>query len=927
MGCSWAVPYSVSRRLAIVVISTACVGSGLVWGMPFLSHLQLSIDPPPGSDAYNAKKAFEIAFPQQAAGTEEAFILLLSRPSGLPVLNASSDECLLNGKLFLASRCPLVAPLAQYSIALVDWLQDQAPPSWWDDSTLSSYQRFHSRNYSLLQSALLNLPHKPAESNATIMRVQMPLKQARNFSFVADLYAKSAVLVEAEGGSGVLQVQIAGMPTFLKAAQDGVKADLELMDTVSLPLALLIFVAMLRSARLLLLPILNIIVVVSSAFSLMYPVSLHLHVASTVPSLMISVSIAMSIDYSLFLLSRFREEIERGRSPFRAVELMMSAAGHTVLVSGTTIALCFAGLATFPIAMLRTMGIGAGATAAVSVIVNLTLTPTFLLTFPRFFSDFTYGGLGCCLRGICGRSPPRTTPAGSTEPLNLSAAPSEWEPASREQHSGQLSGDQSSASHANGIYPTAEGAPPKLPATDGKRRIQCWARVAGCTQRFSLLTIALVLLAALPFVLKVPTLKTTADFALLTPRGAPCTIAYNALLRDFGSGAEAPYELLLQPRAPNASVASQPFFDDVNALIRFLAARNGTRIGAPLVEYSWLVSVTGIVPPPLLGGGGAEQWLDLNYSSFEWLETRTEILGYPTELGAELHLLWNQQVSSVDANRTMSVGIRLPFDPFSDYGSRWLVDFREAMVAADDDATCACNATLDTSGMQLANGGGAIMDAISTVYGAMPIVIGMTFVAAFGVVFLAFRSLFVPLRAVLSIALTMGWVYGILIWIYQEGGLAWTGIESLAPTPSGICWIVPVITFAVMLGLGLDYDVFLLTRVYELRLSGASNTKAVTVGLVRSGNVITAAGLIMAIAFCGLLLNSTPTLNQMACVLVVSVLVDTFVVRTLLLPAVMSLLGRLNWWPRRMPEPLVPDEPASLGCSISCFPIDGLDDE
>ena len=213
------------------------------------------------------------------------------------------------------------------------------------------------------------------------------------------------------------------------------------------------------------------------------------------------------------------------------------------------------------------------------------------------------------------------------------------------------------------------------------------------------------------------------------------------------------------------------------------------------------------------------------------------------------------------------------------------------------------------------------------VYASMPAVIATTFGAAFGVVLVAFRSVLVPLRAVASLALTVGWVYGALIWVYEDGGLAWTGISSLAPTPIGICWINPVITFAVIVGLGLDYDVFLLTRVYELRMGGASNTRAITQGLVRSGNIITAAGAIMAIAFCGLLMNSTPTLNQMATVLVVSVLLDTFVVRTLLLPAIMTLLGSLNWWPRRMPQPTSAEVPAPLGCTLTCHELeDDLDD-
>ena len=489
---------------------------------------------------------------------------------------------------------------------------------------------------------------------------------------------------------------------------------------------------------------------------------------------------------------------------------------------------------------LRSLAVLTGWTAAACVLVNLTLTPTCLLTFPTFFADFNAGGCGCVCRALSGKA--QVGAAGSVEPLTLasgtggdsdsleSSVPAPAEPSLNAwaQTGGSPSGGSASAAHGAALTGVRRRR--------RQRSVQCWARVAGCTQRFSLLTIGLVILAALPFLLKLPKMNITADFALVTPRDAPCSLAYAELVRTFGSGAEAPYQLLLTPRAgANATTASQAFFEDVNALLGWLAVRNATG-GGGLLELRWLLSVTGFVPPRWLSGG-REKWRPIPYQAYETLQSQHTILA------RELQMLWAQQVSLVDGNRTMSVSVRLPFDPFSALGSTWLADARRAIdEASAPDSDCACNRTLDVAAIQLAGGGGAILDAIATVYAAMPLVVAVVFGAAFGVVFAAFRSVLVPLRAVLSIALTVGWVYGVLIWVYQEGALAWTGIASLAPTPSGISWLVPVVTFAVLVGLGLDYDVFLLTRVYEIRQAGATNTRAINMGLVKSGNVITAAG-------------------------------------------------------------------------------------
>merc|ERR1711907_440536 len=99
-------------------------------------------------------------------------------------------------------------------------------------------------------------------------------------------------------------------------------------------------------------------------------------------------------------------------------------------------------------------------------------------------------------------------------------------------------------------------------------------------------------------------------------------------------------------------------------------------------------------------------------------------------------------------------------------------------------------------------------------------------------------------------------------------------------------FMVPGISFQIIVGLSIDYDIFLLSRIIEYRDKGMDSASAVVEGLKSSGNIITAAGIIMAIAFCGMLFSVQPVLNELALFLIVAVLIDTFVVRTLLVPAV-----------------------------------------
>lgn len=172
-------------------------------------------------------------------------------------------------------------------------------------------------------------------------------------------------------------------------------------------------------------------------------------------------------------------------------------------------------------------------------------------------------------------------------------------------------------------------------------------------------------------------------------------------------------------------------------------------------------------------------------------------------------------------------------------------------------------------------------------------------VAAVGAVF---RSVLIALRSVLTLAMTVCCVFGLASLVYDKGGLDWLHFWGLQGQ-NGLTWLVPVVCFSIVIGLSLDYDVLLLTRVFEIRAAGYGLQDAIRLAQHKTGKVISVAGLIMAVAFSGLVFSSSAALNEMGFILSVAVLLDTFLFRAFLVPSLMSLLGEANFWPGRQPVP------------------------
>lgn len=168
------------------------------------------------------------------------------------------------------------------------------------------------------------------------------------------------------------------------------------------------------------------------------------------------------------------------------------------------------------------------------------------------------------------------------------------------------------------------------------------------------------------------------------------------------------------------------------------------------------------------------------------------------------------------------------------------------------------------------------------------------------VVLATFRSVMVAIRFALALIFTLAATYGTGVLIYQTP-LLHAVCPWLVPFDGITFEVVPMVT-GVCIALGLDYDIYLVCRIVELRKDGFTDRASVIRGSAKAGSVISAAGVIMALAFSGLCFSDKLLMQQFGVLLVVSVLLDTFVVRTMLVPALMLVAKDWNWWPRRMPS-------------------------
>jgi RND superfamily putative drug exporter len=176
---------------------------------------------------------------------------------------------------------------------------------------------------------------------------------------------------------------------------------------------------------------------------------------------------------------------------------------------------------------------------------------------------------------------------------------------------------------------------------------------------------------------------------------------------------------------------------------------------------------------------------------------------------------------------------------------------------------------------------------------SVPIAILIVVLVTGGVLFLTFGSVFLPVKAVLMSLISVTASFGALVWIFQDGYLS--GFLGFDSSGTIAAW-QPIIMFAILFGLSMDYEVLLLSRIRERYLATNDNTRAVAEGIGITGGMITGAALIMVAVFAAFAMSSITSIKSLGVTMSLAVLIDATIVRGLLVPAFMRVMGRINWW-------------------------------
>jgi RND superfamily putative drug exporter len=552
------------------------------------------------------------------------------------------------------------------------------------------------------------------------------------------------------------------------------QTDLLLMESIAIPLSFLVLVWVFGGLLAAVLPVMVAAMAIVGTLAILRLITFSTDVSIFALNLSTAMGLALAIDYTLLIISRFRDELAHSATRHDALEHTMVTAGRTVLFSATTVALSMAALTLFPMHFLKSLAYAGVVTVALAAIVAVVVTPAALVLLGDRLNSLDVRWLA---RRLLRRPAPAPVPV---------------------------------------------------------------------EQRYWYRSTKFVMRHAIPIGL--------AGVTLLVLLGAP----FLGVKWGF------PDDRVLPTSAPAHQVGDQlrsNFADDPpKAVTVVVPDANGLgpeQISRYAADLSRVPGITSVSAPTGRFVGGMP----------------TGLPSAPTGVA--------QGSIYLTASSTA---------PLFSSTSEAQLDRLHA-VAGPGDRDVYITGTAQTN-----------RDTVYAITSRLPTVLGLIALIALGLLFVLTGSILLPVKALVLNVLSLTAAFGAMVWIFQDGHLG-----ALGTTATGtLVTNMPVLLFCIAFGLSMDYEVFLVARIREFWLSSgrtpADNDESVALGVAHTGRVITAAALVMSISFAALTAANVSFMRMFGLGLTLAVLVDATLVRTVLVPAFMHLMGRWNWW---VPAPLV----------------------
>ena len=587
-----------------------------------------------------------------------------------------------------------------------------------------------------------------------------------------------AVLAEIHPGN--LTMLATGGVLISEAFNKTLEGDLQRAEYLALPITLLMLVLIFASLIAASLPLgVGLLAIVGGVGGTLF-LARFTDVSTYAINIITLIGLAVAIDYSLFVVNRFRDELAAGATREDAIAKSMSTAGRAITFSGITVAIGLSAMLFFQGTFLASMGAAGTIVVSIAILYGLTFLPAVLSVLGPWVDRLRLP--------ILGRRRPDGTGA--------------W--------------------HSMALWVMKRPVVVLIPS------------------------LALLLLAGTPFL----QLRLANGDVDQLPPGNQARQGYDTLVRDFPGQDQTNISVVVY------YAGGSPLTTDHVSAIYDLSRR--------LAALPNVLRVSSIVDlDPSLAKTDYERLYSGPISDLP-VQMRDALVAGTGRHLTVLNVVTNKQYTSDDA--------------------RAIVRAARAEQVPD--------------GQVLATGGTAYdLDIVNFILQRTPVAVASVIVITYAVLFLLTGSVVLPLKAVITNLFSISASFGAMVWIFQEGHLS----GFLGFTPQSIDPSIPVILFSIVFGMSMDYEVLLISRIQEEYRRTGDNQAGVALGLEKSGRLITGAAAIMVAVFLAFGMANIVIIKAIGIGLAVAIAIDATIVRILIVPAVMRLLGRANWW---APRPL-----------------------